>query len=657
MCRGGKDNCAHRRCTLNTHQKQEANRRRVQNRAIHNARVEGSKAIYGEATASALKKIPPRATYAFYLAMNSVDPRRASKFAGLVPKFPGRQNMIIEDTRDHSSDFGVKQMGNNEKYEPGAIYAIQRAVLEADRDAASRLPADQREARLAALKIREDALNLGLLDGKPYNKSREFNDDQKKFLSLLTGDDLSVLGEVPQRVYDDVFMRHLKEADFTTELRSTQGCVALSGTDKGPHYTLEELYKDNHAGHDKGVPLAEGLVLRRATDGGFELYDTDLNIAHPAHGYQRGIDAVALCPKFTDVSLPRNARGREVPTSVGQFSTERSLLDKDSAKGISHRKQLLAAASTAAYASGVAVNAPGDGRDERRQHVYLAKAGLGVLPDEDYHTRTEGFLLKGIAEAAMRTKREQVARLADDLGVQITKADRTANGNPRTSVGQRYNGDLDTDALKAVRHSGFSPRVERSTRVPEVDAALKVPVEAFDNASTSPRDGIDMEFGGKAAKLVNEANRLARNGAHPERVPVDAHVSMLELEDAFHARALNPDDSPVVVSAVSTVPRGWDSETDGDFFDKVLSKGTRLDTVGYVRGAANGTDAAKVRESAARDNQYVVKYLTTSSLRDSDDAVVVGDKTRFIVHSVDRSGSVPVVYMVQDDYAADLAAA
>jgi predicted transcriptional regulator len=59
-----------------------------------------------------------------------------------------------------------------------------------------------------------------------------------------------------------------------------------------------------------------------------------------------------------------------------------------------------------------------------------------------------------------------------------------------------------------------------------------------------------------------------------------------------------------------------------------------------------------VREKAARDGQYVVKYLTTTSLRDGDDAVI-GDGSRFIVHSVDRSKKIPVVYMVEDAYAAD----
>ena len=656
MCRGGADTCVHRRCTLNSHQKQEANRRRVENRAVHNDFVQGAKQVYGAETAQELGKLPPRALYAFYLAMHSDDPRRANKFARSASKFPGRQNMVIEDTRDRTSDFGVNVADNRKKYDPGAIYAIQGAVLAADREEAKRLPAADRDKRLAELKVREYAINLGILDGKPFTKERQLTPDQEKFLARLNGDDLDVLAEPAQRIYDDVFMRHLSECDFTVDPRKTDGCVSLSETDKGPHYTLGELYRDNSDAHDGNVPLAEGLTLRRGKDGGLEIFDADLGVVHPASTYQRGIDAVALAPKITDVSLPKNQKGREIPTSVGQFNTEKSLLSEDSAKGVSHRKKLMAAAAQAGFASGVPVNAPGDGRDPRREHAYLVKAGLGALPDEDYVTRTEGFLMSSIANAAMRVKRNQFNELADKLGVKHTTSTETANGNKRTPTAARYSGDLPTDARSAAKRYGFNPKSEKSGNIPEVAAALDTPLEAFTPKKVPSRDGIDQEFGGRAASMVDDANRLVRFGTHPERVPAASHKAKMELEDAFHARQLMPDDEPVAVSAVATVPRGWDSDADGDFFDAILKKGSRVDTSGYTKGALSGTDAAKVREKAAREGQYVVKYLTTTSLRDGDDAVI-GDGSRFIVHSVDRSKKIPVVYMVEDAYAADRAPA
>jgi len=639
-----------RRCACTEQTKALANHNRAVARAKRRTISTRAAAFGGASLGEAVAALPPSRLSAFLIAADQVRPGTLDEMAGDIGTLPGIHNMVTEDRRDTTSAFG--KANNSGKLDPHAIAQVQGAVLAFDKarlDDGEDLSGSERAKLERSIAVREEAVSLGLLDGNTVTLARykDMTPKQKAFYAALAPEDIPALVDVQQRVSRSFWDRHLNEAEFGTEERKpTQGLELY--TDKGVPKTLGGLLKENPG---SAVKLSDDLILSRDSQGNIVLDDLHNKTRVTAQSYMNARDALARLPRVTTVGLPQNA------SSAAQRLVDAKFLDESTAVGANHVKTLRSAAAQAMFSSGVPVNRGEDGKASWQRHRFLAEAGLARPVIREMTPRTEGYELSGHARVAMQAKEDEFKAAAQGLGIELPSEERTAKGVARSVPDARYRGPVKN--ISAAKAGGFWPRSTAGKTPPEAATAFALPDTAFDPALMHAAQAdiytvVDARLGSGLSRHVGEANRLLRNGANPETVGDAAHVAVAKLHSAFNTRKAVRQHAPTVINAVATVPSAWKDE-DGDYLSKVFGSGYRVDTNGYVSGAVAGTDA-DTGTAARGPRQYKVQYLSTSHLTDSDGAAVIGDRTGFRVHSVDRTGDVPVVRLVQDDLAADIAA-
>lgn len=568
------------------------------------------------------------------------------EMAGDIGTLPGIHNMVTEDRRDTTSAFG--KANNSGKLDPHAIAQVQHAVLEFDKARLADgedLSGTERAKLERSIGVREDAIHLGLLNGETATLERyaDMTPAQKSFYAGIEPEDLPALVDVQQRVSRSFWDRHLNEAEFgTEERRPTQGLDLY--TDKGVPKTLGGLLSENPGA---AIKLSDDLVLTRDAGGNVVLDDLHSKTRVTAQPYMNARDALARMPRVTSVGLPQNA------SSAAQRLVDAKFLNEETAVGANHVKTLRQAATQAMFSSGVPVNRGEDGKASWQRHRYLAEAGLARPAIREMTPRTEGYELNGHSRVAMKAKEEEFASAASSLGLSLPSSDATTAGSRRSVPDARYRGPVKN--LSAAKAGGFWPRSNGGATTPEAVAALAVPGSAFSVAGKGDHHGVvDANLGRGLAAHVGEANRMLRHGANPETVGDAAHVGSAKLHSAFLTRSAVKAHKPTVINAVAAVPSSWKPE-DGDYLSSVFGAGSRVDTQGYVAGSVAGTPA-DTGAGACGPRQYKVQYMSTGHLTDADGSAVIGTRTGFRVHSIDRSGDVPTVRLIQDDLAADLAA-
>lgn len=639
-----------RRCACTEQTKALANHNRTVARAKRRTVATRAAAFGGAELGDAVASLPPSRLSAFLIAADQVRPGTLDEMAGDIGTLPGIHNMVTEDRRDTTSAFG--KANNSGKLDPHAIAQVQSAVLTFDKarlDDGEDLSGAERAKLERSIAVREAAIGLGLLNGETVTLKRyeDMTPEQKGFYASVAPEDLPALVDVQQRVSRSFWDRHLNEAEFGTEERTPTPGLELY-TDKGVPKTLGGLLKD-HPG--SAVKLSEDLILTRDASGNVVLDDLHNKTRVTAQPYMNARDALARLPRVTTVSLPQNA------SSAAQRLVDTKFLDESTAVGANHVKTLRSAAAQAMFSSGVPVNRGEDGKASWQRHRYLAEAGLARPVIREMTPRTEGYELNGHARVAMKAREDEFASAAKSLGVKLPTDEETVNGTKRSTPDARYRGPVKN--ISTVKSGGFWPRSNAGAAPPEAAAAYALPDKVFDpavtNADTSDHYTVaDANLGKGLASRVGEANRLVRNGANPETVGDAAHVAVAKLHEAFTTRQAVKPHKPTVINAVASIPSGWAPE-DGDFFSKVFGAGYRVDTQGYVAGTVAGT-GADAGSAARGPRQYKVQYLSTGHLTDADGSAVINTRTGFRVHSVDRTGDVPLVRLVQDDLAADIAA-
>ncbi len=639
-----------RRCACNGQTKALANHNRTVARAKRRTVATRAATFGGAALGEAVACLPPSRLSAFLIAADQVRPGTLDEMAGDIGTLPGIHNMVTEDRRDTTSPFG--KANNSGKLDPHAIAQVQHAVLEFDKarlDDGENLSGTERAKLERSIQVREAAVGLGLLNGETVTLARyaDMTPAQKDFYASIAPEDIPALVDVQQRVSRSFWDRHLNEAEFGTEERKpTQGLELY--TDKGVPKTLGGLLKENPG---SAVKLSDDLVLSRDAQGNIVLDDLHNKTSVTAQPYMNARDALARLPRVTTVGLPQNA------SSAAQRLVDTKFLDENTAVGVNHTKTLRAAAAQAMFSSGVPVNRGEDGKASWQRHRYLAEAGLARPVIREMTPRTEGYELSGHARVAMAAREDEFKEAAKNLGIKLPSAEETSKGAARTAPDARYRGPVKN--IAAAKAGGFWPRSNAGKTPPEAATAYALPDSVFDPAVTNSDAAdhytvTDANLGRGLASHVGEANRLLRNGANPETAGDAAHVAVAKLHDVFTTRQAVKPHRPTLINAVSTVPSTWRDE-DGDYLGKVFGAGYRVDTQGYVAGAVAGTDA-DAGAGARGPRQYKVQYLSTGHLTDSDGSAVIGARTGFRVHSVDRTGDVPLVRLVQDDLAADIAA-
>lgn len=639
-----------RRCACNEQTKALANHNRAVARAKRRTISTRAAAFGGAALGEAVSALPPSRLTAFLIAADQVRPGTLDEMAGDIGTLPGIHNMVTEDRRDTTSAFG--KANNSGKLDPHAIARVQQAVLEFDKarlDDGEDLSGSARAKLQRSIDVREAAIGLGLLNGETVTLKRyeDMTPDQKGFYASIAPEDLPALVDVQQRVSRSFWDRHLNEAEFGTEERKpTQGLSLYS--ENGVPKTLGGLLAE-HPG--SAIKLSDDLILTRDANGNVVLDDLHNKTRVTAQPYMSARDALARLPRVTTVGLPQNA------SSAAQRLVDAKFLDEDTAVGANHVKTLRSAAAQAMFASGVPVNRGEDGKASWQRHRFLAEAGLARPVIREMTPRTEGYELNGHARVAMQAKEDEFKAAAAGLGIELPTSEKTLHGSKRSVPDARYRGPVKN--ISAVKAGGFWPRSNAGTAPPEAAAAFTLPDSVFDpkvtNADKADHYTVaDANLGRGLAARVGEANRILRNGANPETAGDAAHVSAAALHGAFTTRQAVKPHRPTVINAVASVPSGW-REEDGDFFKKVFGSGYRVDTQGYVAGAVAGTDA-DAGSRALGPRQYKVQYLSTGHLTDADGSAVINTRTGFRVHSVDHTGDVPLVRLVQDDLAADVAA-
>lgn len=648
MCRSRTE--GGRRCACNEQTKALANHNRAVSRAKRRTIATRATAFGGAALGEAVASLPPSRLSAFLIAADQVRPGTLDEMAGDIGTLPGIHNMVTEDRRDTSSAFG--KANNSGKLDPHAISQVQLAVLEFDKarlDDGEDLNGTERARLQRSIDVREEAVALGLLDGKTVSLARyeDMTPAQKGFYASIAPEDIPALVDVQQRVSRSFWDRHLNEADFGTEERTpTQGLSLYA--ENGVPKTLGGLLAENPG---SAVKLSEDLILTRDAQGNVVLDDLHNKTRVTAQPYMNARDALARMPRVTTVGLPQNA------SSAAQRLVDTKFLDESTAVGANHVKTLRAAAAQAMFSSGVPVNRGEDGKATWQRHRFLAEAGLARPVIREMTPRTEGYELSGHARVAMKAKEDEFANAAKSLGIPLPSDEKTVKGSVRSVPDARYRGPVKN--ISAAKAGGFWPRSNAGTTPPEAATAYALPDSVFDPAVTNSDAAdhytvADSNLGKGLSSHVGEANRLLRNGANPETVGDAAHVAVAKLHDVFTTRQAIKPHKPTVINAVASVPSSW-REEDGDYFKKVFGSGYRVDTNGYVAGAVAGTDADS-GSGALGPRQYKVQYLSTGHLTDADGSAVINTRTGFRVHSVDHTGDVPLVRLVQDDLAADVAA-
>ena len=636
-----------RRCACTSYTRNLANQNRAAARAKRRVVATRATEFGGEALGRAVSVLPPSRLTAFLIAADQTRPGTLHEFASDIGTLPGIHNMVTEDRRDHASVSG--KANNSGKLDQHAIAQVQSAVLEFDKarlDDGEGLSGAERAALERSVNVREKAIKLGLLNGKTVTNARvkDMTPEQLDFYGSITPEDIPALVDVQGRVSRQFWERHLEEANFGTEARVPTDGLRLRD-DNGIPKTLEGLINENPG---KAIKLSDDLVLTRDDKGNIVLDDRFNRTQVVAQGFMRAEDAIARLPRVTTVSLPNKA------SSTAQRLVDEKFLDPTSKVGDNHIKTLRSAAAQAMFNSGVPVNNGKDGKAPWQDHRFLATSGLARPAVSGSTPRIEGYELSGHVRAAMLIKENTFNETAKAMGVPLTTDKATKNGSPRTEPDARYRGSLKTPARDAASRGGFRVRSDRAGAAsPESIAISGIPSDAFNSAP--PADMVtlaDRRLGAGLASQAGEANRLLRFNSNPETVGERAHVAVAKLDEAFRTRKAITHHNPTVVNSVATVPSSWDTAENGDYLSKVFSVGSRTDTVGYTVGAVNGSEADT---DAAGPRQYKVQYMSTSHLTQPGGGAVIGHGTGFRVHSIDRSGDIPVVRLVQDDFAADLA--
>lgn len=641
-----------RRCSCTPHSRALANQNRAVARAKRRTIADRASVIGGPALAEAVIKLPPSRLSAFLIAADQSRPGTLDEFASDLGSLPGIHNMVMEDRRETHSEFG--KANNSGKLDQHAISQVQSAVLEFDKarlEDGEDLSMHERARLEKSIATRSRAIELGLLDGKTMTKERakDLSPEQREFYASLTPDELPSLVDVQGRVSRAFWERHLNEANFRTESRKPSQGLSLVDEDGVPK-TLSGILAE-HPG--KQVRLADDLILGRDADGSITLKDLyNGNTTVTAQGYMRASEALARLPRVTGVSMPDPA------SSTAQRLIDTKFLDPSTRVGANHVKTLKAGAAQAMFNSGVPVNIGEDGKAPWQNHRYLARAGLAKGTVSEMTPRIEGYEMDGHARVAKMVKDERLAATAENLGVKLTTDTETRNGSLRTVPAAAYRGPISTEARAAAVFGGFRVRSDKGKSTPpESQTVASIPVSAFgartvEGASSSERR-ITMGLGDTS---IDAANRLVRNISNPETIGNDAHVAVARLEDSFRAARLLSGHKPTVVNATSRVPARWNVATDGDYLDTIFSVGSRVDTAGYVTGGANGSEADSNLNSSNGPGQFRVQYLSTGHITRGNGESYIGHGVGFRVHSIDRSGDIPVVRMVQDDLVADVAA-
>lgn len=645
MCRSMSE--GGRRCACTSYTKSLANQNRALARAKRRTIATRAAAFGGSELGEAISSLPPSRLSVFLIAADQVRPGTMHELASDIGNLPGIHNMVTEDRRDRSSDFG--KANNSGKLDPHAIAQVQEAVLAFDKARLADgegLSGAERAKLERSINVREDALSLGLLDGRTITKERvkDFTQEQRDFYASLDPEDLPSLVDVQGRVSREFWDRHLEEAVFETEERRPADGLKLHD-DKGVPRLLGDLLNDSNG---KAVKLSDDLIMTRDDEGNIVLDDRFNRTQVVAPSYMRAEDALARLPRVTDVSLPDKA------SSMAQRLVDEKFLDPTTRVGANHTKTLKAAAAQTMFSSGVPVNSGQDGKAPWQDHRFLAKVGLARPTISNSVPRIEGYELSGHVRAAMDIKDEAFRSTAQAMNIPMTTDDMTKFKSPRTTPDARYRGPLDKEKRDVVSRSGFRPR---SVKAGSPEAAAVSAIDSSVFSRKPPADMVtivDARLGAGLAGVVGDANRLIRYGANPETVGERAHVAIAKLDDAFRTRRAMSGHSPTVINTTATLPSNWNYPEDGDYLSKVFTPGSRIDTNGYTAGAVNESDADGDNGTGPR--QYKVQYLSTGHLTQAGGSAIIGHGAGFRVHSIDRSGQVPVVRLVQDDLAADLAA-
>lgn len=634
-----------RRCACTSHTKQLANQNRARARAARRTVASRAAQFGGPELGEVVSSLPPSRLSVFLIAADQVRPGTMHEFASDLGNLPGIHNMVTEDRREHSSEFGKKN--NSGKLDQHAIAQVQEAVLAFDKARLADgegLSGAQRAKLERSINVREDAIALGLLDGRTITKERvkDFTPAQREFYANLDPEDIPSLVDVQGRVSREFWDRHLQEAVFTTEKRTPATGVSLR--ENNIPRLLGEMFADTDG---KPIKLADDLIAERNDKGEIVLHDSfnKTKVVVPSH--MRAEDALARLPRITEVSLP------EVASSMTQRLVDAKFLDPTTRVGANHTRTLKSAAAQSMFASGVPVNRGEEGKAAWQNHRFLAKVGLARPVIENDVPRIEGYELSGHIRASMDIKDEVFRSTARAMNIPITTDVVTKSGSPRTVPDARYRGQLSKPQRDNSSRSGFRPRSVKENSS-EAVAVNSIDVGVF--SRNPPKDMVtvvDAKLGHGLADIVGEANRIVRYTCNPETVGERAHVAVAKLDDAFRTRRAMSPHSATVINATATLPSNWNSVEDGDYLSKVFTSGTRIDTNGYTTGAVNSSDADV--DSGVGPRQYKVQYLSTGHLTQAGGSAVIGHGTGFRVHSVDRSGQVPVVRLVQDDLAADLA--
>ncbi|TXH10745.1 MAG: hypothetical protein E6R04_04615 [Spirochaetes bacterium] len=651
MCRSTHE--GGRRCACTPHSRALANQNRAVARAKRRTLADRAGQFGGAALADAVIKLPPSRLSAFLIAADQVRPGTLDQLAGDMGTLPGIHNMVLEDRRERASEFG--KANNSGKLDQHALAQVQEAVLEFDKarlDDGEDLSYGQRNALEHSIAVRSKALELGVLDGRTMTleRSKDLAPAQRDFYAALAPEDLPALVEVQGRVSRAFWERHLDEARFRTEARAATAGLSLHDDDGVPK-TLSGLLAENPG---RSVKLADDLILSRGKDGNITLTDLYNGTTVTAQGYMRGTDALARLPRVTGISLPDKA------SSSAQRLVDTKFLDPTTRVGANHVKTLKAGAAQAMFNSGVPVNNGEDGKASWQTHRYLSRAGLARGTVAANTPRIEGYELDGHARVSRRIKDEKLAEVAAQMGRKLTTDTETALGSPRTAPAAAYSrsGPLSPDARAAAVRGGFRARSDKGKTAPvESTAARGVPVAAFSAVSKTPPSATSLRLGLGLGVGLDTANRMVRNIANPETVSAADHVAVARLEDAFrNAKVMGSSSTPAVVNALARVPSRWNAAEDGDYLDSVFAAGSRVDTAGYVSGGLNGSAADTALNGATGPGQYKVQYLSNGHIEQGNGEAFIGHGVGFRVHSIDRTGDVPVVRLVQDDLAADIAA-
>lgn len=637
--------------------RQRANANRVEARQVLKHYAANARYHLGDEAADALKNAKPSNLVAVSLALEGANPELAASLrSGINRPLPGSHNMVTVDRRERTSAHG--KIENSGKGDPYALAQVQRIMTTIDAAAAmDATDSGVRNRIFASVAVRDKALDVGLLDGNPIGKkgAADLNDDQKRFYASLDPREVLHLTSVQQRVDDAFFTRHLREATFHSSARR-QDCPVPLLNDKGVPRTLDELLRDNKPGEK--LRLAEGLFAYKTGDGQFRIEDKEGRVTLPASGFMRGTQVIDNLPVIDDITMSVGGRKKRQASSAGQRIVEESLLDPESPTGRAHRIALKQAALTNVWNSGVPVNHGEVGKAAWQNHSFLVRSGIGVNGSTGL-TRRSGIALQSHFAARQAILDDEHARRMALLNIPTTTEKSTALGAARTAPARNYSGPVASEDRKLIERSGYRLRTfAKGTVAPESAAASRVPLDAFDKA---PKDhgytAADIRDGGtlrNAADLAHAANALSKVGRHPDLAGDHAFVAQARLQDVFRRQAAAPKDEPVAVSTYDSIPEGWD-DSKGDFLSTVFAQGSRVDTNGYTVGTVAGSDAAKRTGPGLRRRPFRVKYLTRSAALTPTGEAIINDRAAFRVHSVDRSGDVPTVYMVSDDYAADLA--